>query len=73
VSFATSLNRSFFASKSKIPPQLGRAAFDVLQPLRDEVDVLGIHGASSKNDDYSVQPRMTLVLERCITSKTASR
>jgi hypothetical protein len=48
VSLETSLSRIFFWSKSKIPPQLGRAAFDVAQALRDEVDVLGFHGAFRK-------------------------
>jgi hypothetical protein len=48
VSFATSLRRIFFWSKSKIPPQLGGPALDVREPLRDEVDVLGFHGAFEK-------------------------
>ena len=48
VSFATSLSRIFFWSKSKIPPKLGRAAFYVRQPFGNEVDVLGFHGAFLK-------------------------
>jgi hypothetical protein len=39
----TSVSRSFFESKSKIPPQLGGSGFDVVEPLGDEVDVLGFH------------------------------
>jgi hypothetical protein len=40
----TSVSRSFFESKSKIPPQLGGSACDVVEPLGDEVDVFGFHG-----------------------------
>jgi hypothetical protein len=40
----TSLKRSFFWSKSKIPPQIGRAALDVVETLGDEIDALCFHG-----------------------------
>jgi hypothetical protein len=40
----TSVSRSFFESKSKIPPQLCGPRGDVVEALGDEVDVFGFHG-----------------------------
>jgi hypothetical protein len=40
---ATDLRRACFASKSKIPPQLGLAAREVGETVGDGVDAFGFH------------------------------
>jgi hypothetical protein len=41
----TSTSRDFFASKSKIPPQLRRAGGEIREGVLDEVEAVGFHGA----------------------------
>jgi len=42
----TVLRRSDFASKSKIPPEIGRAGLQVLQGGADQVDAFCVHFSS---------------------------
>ena len=81
VSLTTSLKRSFFWSKSKIPPQLGRAAVYVVETFRDEIDALCFHGVLRMNGlpveafNYTGRQYWTVSCSACVplNSFTSSR